>query len=426
MRTRTKIAIDRWVGLPIAWALNLLARVLGVVLQRDHLGRPEDTRTIVVAKFFGLGSILQATPLLRALHRRFPTARLIFVSSFSNRRLLERLSDVDEVLLVDDRDLLRLAASTTRALVTLLARRTDLFLDLEVYSAYASVFSLLTMARNRIGFYRYSTAFKRGICTHLVFFNARQPIRRLYLQLGHAAGAVPPPGDGLTPPRVSESDHLSLAEKLPAAWRLGPERPYLVVNPNASDLLLERRWPADRMAALLEALVRDGHRVVLVGSRDEVGHTDFVRGLVAERERSQVIDTAGRLDLGELLALLAHAACTVTNDTGPMHMSIALQRPTVCLFGPCSPDHYGIEQPAVEIVYKPVYCSPCVHEVDRPPCGGDNVCMQLMEVEEVLHAVNRALGMTAHRGRAACAGTTMVDGLGHPLGIVVRGSVPLR
>jgi hypothetical protein len=156
-----------------------------------------------------------------------------------------------------------------------------------------------------------------------------------------------------------------------------------------------------------------------------------------------VADTSGRLTLGELLALLSQAACVVTNDTGPMHMAIALRRPTVCLFGPCSPDHYGVEQPGVEILYHRVFCSPCVHEVDQPPCAGDNVCMQRIGAGEALGAVSRAI--QAHRGAQAAQGegeavdvparcsdvgdgdgegsTAAIDGRGAPLGVYVRGSV---
>jgi heptosyltransferase-2 len=409
VKTRHKITIDRWFGLPLVWSLNLLARALGVLLRRDHSVHPQTTRTIVVAKFFGMGSILQATPLLGALKRHFPQARLVFVTARGNRPLLERLPGIDACLYVDDASLLALATTTATTVVRLWHLRADLYFDLEVYSAYAALLSILSVARNRVGFYRYSTAFKRGLCTHLVFFNARQPIRRIYLQLGRAAGVPPPPQDELAPPRVDEADRAGLVGKLAAlagteraagpAWERG--NGYLVINPNASDLLLERRWPLAGFADTIEALAEGEVRIVLIGSRDEAAHVAALRERLSPTVRRTVVDTSGLLTLGELLALLQEARCLLTNDTGPMHMSIALGRPTVCLFGPCSPDHYGIDRPGNEILYRPVFCSPCVHEVERPPCGGNNVCMQLIEPGEVVRAVRRALAHDAsQRGHA--------------------------
>lgn len=446
MRTRQKIAIDRWVGLPLVWGLNVVTRVLGLLLRRNHSVSPDDVGTIVVAKYFGMGSILHATPLLRSLRERYPNARLVFVSARSNRDLLERLPQIDERLYVDDRSLAALATSTWVTLAALQRIRVDLYFDLEVYSAYASLVALLSVARNRIGFYRYSTAFKRGIYTHLVYFNTHQPIRCIYLQLGRAVGARAPADQSLGPLHLREEDRLGLARKLLTDHGLDPEASYVVVNPNASDLLLERRWPAERFAALVGGLARDGRRAVLIGSRDEAPHTAKVQAMVAESARASLIDTAGTLTLGEMLTLLSRAACVVSNDTGPMHMAIALGRPTVCLFGPCSPDHYGVEQPGVEILYHRVFCSPCVHEVDRPPCAGDNVCMQMIGAEEALAAVRRAMEIhtlaraaqaegarsdtdvrcTDVLGEADPRGVATLDAHGFPLGVVVRASVHPR
>src|SRR5207248_1413727 len=85
------------------------------------------------------------------------------------------------------------------------------------------------------------------------------------------------------------------------------------------------------------------------------------------------------------------ADVVLSNDSGPMHMAMALNRPTVCLFGPAHPDQYGIENESVTSFYAAVPCSPCVHEVDKPPCRGDNVCMQRILPERVEQAIRQIL-----------------------------------
>jgi hypothetical protein len=98
----------------------------------------------------------------------------------------------------------------------------------------------------------------------------------------------------------------------------------------------------------------------------------------------------------------------------------------VCLFGPCSPEHYGFEDERVAILYRPVVCSPCAHEVERPPCAGDNVCMQLIEPGAVVAAaaaLASAPGATAPAAEARRPPVEFVDGRGRALGLVVRGSV---
>jgi ADP-heptose:LPS heptosyltransferase len=119
-----------------------------------------------------MGSILQATPLLSALKHQYPDATLTFVTMRGNQEFVNRLSNVDEVLVLDDRSLIAMAITTLQTIVTLIRLRADLYFDLEVYSAFASLLALCAMTRNRLGFYRHSTAFKNGIYTHLVYFSS--------------------------------------------------------------------------------------------------------------------------------------------------------------------------------------------------------------------------------------------------------------
>jgi heptosyltransferase-2 len=185
---KQRILVDRLVAVPAAFLFNGAARLLGFLMRRDHSITPENVKVIVVAKLIGMGSILQATPLLRALKCSYPDAKLIFVSLHSNRELLKRLPCVDEILVLDDRSLLAMGTTTVQTIATLVARRASLYFDLEVYFGFASILALCAVTRNRLGFYRYSVAFKKGIYTHLVYFNTRMPVRQLYLQLGRVAG----------------------------------------------------------------------------------------------------------------------------------------------------------------------------------------------------------------------------------------------
>ncbi|HZO82832.1 MAG TPA: glycosyltransferase family 9 protein [Candidatus Binataceae bacterium] len=429
MTHRNRIVADRLLGVPAAFMFNGLARALGALMRRDHSMTANNVRRVIVAKLLGMGSILQATPLLRALKRRYPNARLTFVTMRSNQELVKRLEWVDEVVTLDDRNVLAMAITTLRAVARLIRLRADLYFDLEVYSAFASLLALWAATRNRIGFYRHSTAFKNGIYTHLVFFNTRMPVRRLYLQLGRVAGLPAGEPDTIGPIRVDEADRAGaqrVLSQLPH-WQMG--RPYIVINPNASDLLLERRWPGDYVVETIRRLVASDQRVVLIGARDE---QPYVQGLVERlpaETRLGVANTAGKLTLGELLALLDGAACVLTNDSGPMHMAFALGRPTVCLFGPADPDHYGQKLPNVETLYMPVFCSPCLYEADQPPCRGENVCMQRIRPELVIHVVTR---LTSN---GICEARTLAHEhspdipvvsetpSGNPLGVVVRASL---
>jgi ADP-heptose:LPS heptosyltransferase len=421
MKLRSKIVVDRVVGLPMARALNLLARILGKLLQRDHGISRENVKTIVVSKYIGMGSILQATPLIRSLRAAFPDAEIIFVTGVTCRRLVERLEHVDRIITADDRSLFHLARTSLRTVAQLIGAKVDLYFDLEVYSAYASIISLASLARNRVGFYRESAQHKRGNYTHLMYFNTRNPIRYIYLQLARMIGCEPVDPDRLGTIRIDPEDRRESDDRLSAAGLGG--LPYIVVNVNASDLMIERRWPEDRFVELIEGLLA-WHRgaVVLTGAPAERPYVSQLAARV-RGETGRMANLAGELSLGGLFALLEKASCVVTNDTGPMHMAWALGAPTVALFGPVDPAHYGMVGDRFRVIRKRVYCSPCVHEVDEPPCMGDNVCMQRIGTEEVLDAVKSLLCSRTDSTTDGRVERDFFVSQGKPLGRIVRGSL---
>jgi len=164
----------------------------------------------------------------------------------------------------------------------------------------------------------------------------------------------------------------------------------IVINPNASDLRLERRWPASSFVKLISELQSNypNYTIYLVGNKQESAYVNEIHAHFLSNEL--VVNTAGKLNLNELIALLKQASLIITNDTGPLHLSLALRKPTIGLFGPCSPDQYGQMETCLP-VYQNVYCSPCVHEFINPPCAGDNQCMKQIEVNKVLEAIKQLL-----------------------------------
>jgi ADP-heptose:LPS heptosyltransferase len=398
MRAKSKIKLDRVVGGFLVFFLNLAARVLSLVLRRSHEIDRSQVKAICVAKFAGLGSILCAGPLLSQIKETYPGARLVFVTSQHNAELLDCLPIIDVRLYVSEKTILSTLMSSLAVLIRLWRLRPQFYIDLEVYSYYSSMMATLSCARNRIGFYRLSSGLKKGLFTHLLFFNTAVPVQSLYLQLGRVAGCTKPgaPAPVLHIPPKEKDRAGGLVEWLPE------DAPLLIVNPNASDLLLERRWPIDNFAAAISGLfgLVPGLHVALIGSRGEAGYISRLGGLLVSH-KDRIREYAG-LNLAVFLGVLQRANCFLTNDSGPMHMAFDSRVPTVALFGPASPVQFAcFADPARTIVlYEPVLCSPCVHNVDAPPCGGDNQCMKRIDVPRVVQACHHFLAQSPRDGNS--------------------------
>lgn len=206
----------------------------------------------------------------------------------------------------------------------------------------------------------------------MMFFNNKVPISEVYLQISRLFGV-----------NHTKNELYPLHESLPQLEN-APSKKYIVINPNASDLRLERRWGADKFKALILKLIAHypDKEILIVGSEAE---RPYSKKAVEGIDAGNVKNLAGKTSINELIGLIHKAILVITNDTGPMHIAFACKTPTVCLFGPCSPDQYG-GNAYTTILYKDVFCSPCVHDFNVSPCNGDNVCMKLITVEEVFEA----------------------------------------
>jgi ADP-heptose:LPS heptosyltransferase len=122
------------------------------------------------------------------------------------------------------------------------------------------------------------------------------------------------------------------------------EGPYVVVHPGAS--APARTWAPERHAALVDALVERGRRVVVTGGDDEQSLTKLVAGGRRPEGSGEprggapvdrIVDLGGRVDLAGLAEVLAGADVVVVGNTGPAHLAAAVGTPVVSLFSPVVP-----------------------------------------------------------------------------------------
>ena len=157
-------------------------------------------------------------------------------------------------------------------------------------------------------------------------------------------------------------------------------------------------WPPapevayDRFEALAQRLLTQfpDARLVITGARDE---RDAAEAMCRAINSPRVVSAAGRTSLRDLLTLYALSDVLVTNDSGPAHFASLTRIRTVVLFGPETPALFGSRAPGTTIIWKQLACSPCVSVFNHrlSPCT-NNVCMQMITVDDVCAAVQGAIG----------------------------------
>lgn len=338
-----------------------------------------DPQRIVLIKPSALGDIMHSLPVLHALRRRFPHAHLAWLVNRVYEPVLRGHPDLD-ALVTFDRGALRQswlggAVAFTDFLRHLRLQRFDLAIDLQGLFR-TGLMTLATGARHRVGL----SSAREGATW---FYNRRiddttgvQHAVDRYAKVAEALGA-----DGR-----DKTFHLPVdAESKAWAQRLlaNCPRPWIAVGVGAR--WLTKRWPPSHFAELTRrAIDRFGGTALFVGAPDEAE----LAQQAAAQVPNPVCQLTGKTNLPQLIALLSEADVMLANDTGPLHVAVALGRPVVAPYTCTQIDRTGPYGQAGRAVETTVWCrGSCVRSCERMECMAELTPDRLWPpLREILHA----------------------------------------
>jgi ADP-heptose:LPS heptosyltransferase len=393
--------IDRLAGVPLCFLATLVVKLRHLLRRRQ---RP--IRRILFVELSEMGSTILADPALRKARER-TGAELYFAIFAHNADSLAFTGTIERrnVFTIRSDSLWRLAFDTLAFLVWTRRNGIDTVIDLELFSRFTGLLAGLCGADRRVGFYRFHNEglYRGEMLTHRVAYNPHIHIAKNFIALIDALLSATP-----TVPyskTLIGDDELTIAARPPSAATreavraqiaaLLPRRDLsrlnlVLVNPNASNLLPQRRWIPERYAELIRRILtaHDDALVLITGAPSERAEAEQ---LAAQCSSERCIALAGHTKLTDLPALYAMAKLMISNDSGPAHFSAACGLPTIVLFGPETPNLYRPLGTATAI-YAGLACSPCVSASNhRKSACTDNVCMQAIGVEQVFQAAERVL-----------------------------------
>ena len=353
-------------------------------------------RHALLVKLRGIGDIVLAMPMMRALKER--GTRITFVTGPANADWLRAQALVDDLLVVDFQRVWR----SPRKLFLLLRRvrglGADACIDLTQSAHFPVLLSLASAAGVRVGFANRSPQKRRRnrLYSHAVPFSGREHMAACYFDLLEPFAMPRPERLRLVPPRFSRQDDEAVSAFLGDGNALGAP----LAGIHATGAIAAKRWPFDRWAELCRDLQGRGFRVVAVGDGSE---QEAIARIAAGAGNGGggLLNAAGRLTLTQVFALMPRLRFFVASDGGPMHIAAACGVPTLGLFGPEVPWRYAPFNPRSLFLYRGgrLACSPCSrpYEGSWPTCRRP-LCMEAIRTADVLGAVRRL------EARAAAAG----------------------
>jgi lipopolysaccharide heptosyltransferase II len=344
-----------------------------------------------------IGDVVFTTPILRALRRRFPDARLTYLVEPHAAPVVVGNPHLDEVVVASRPDAPGRLAADLRLARRLRARRYDLVLDLHG-GPRSALFAWATGAPRRIG---YEVSGRGWMYTERVSRDRRLRPRHsvvnqwdLLLPLGF--DPPDPERDGTEMPVAPEAA-AAAAAKLAAAGVDADRHRVIVLHVSAGNPF--RRWPATSFVELIDSLVRsgDGRRVVVVSGPSEHEAARRIGGEARARlgPRAHGVVDGVDLDLAELRALMDRAALFIGGDSGPLHVAGTSGVPIVGVYGPTLAARSAPWRPArfatESVEALGLACRPCDQRHCEP---GDFRCLGSIAPARVAEAAERAMART--------------------------------
>ena len=404
----TMRAIDHWVGVPLCAIVSPFVALLDGI-KNIFSSDQSAPKKLLFIELSEMGSAILVDPAMRNAQAR--GAELYFLIFKSNRASLTLLNTVkpENIFTIDSSSLSGLIMDTVRFLILARKHRIDTVIDLELFSRFTALLTGMCGARRRVGYHIFhGEGLWRGfMLTRKVHYNPHIHITKNFISLIHAAFAqkievpfskieIPDSEVRLEQAIIDPSALVKVRERIEKLakeanihYTPGKER-LILINPNASDLLPQRRWAQQRFSELIQAIHQQypNDLILITGSPAEVAYVEKVR-VVANVKNA--LNFAGQVSFAELPPLYTLSDVMVTNDSGPGHFSAVTPLRTVVLFGPETPALYGSIGNSIAITAN-LACSPCVSAANhrKTPCH-DNVCMQAITVQQVLDKVTKQL-----------------------------------
>ena len=380
-------------------------------MQNTPIQLQSDARILVV-KLAGIGDLLLATPALQALRDTYPQATIDLLVTPDSAGLLDGWNVINNIIVLD-KYLFDYPSQLLRH-PSRLSQLTPLFQQLR-QNSYDAVLLMhhLTLPFGRLKYQvltfateaRWRVGLDNG---HGWFLNAKVKDNgfgamheaEYNLAIAEVVGATIRNRNLFVP--LSDEERKK-------AWRLVYENtavsetasPIIAMHPGSGGYSTARRWAPERFAQLADTLFHDiGGQLLLVGGPEEAQlHQDIMDMMQSAMPKRSL---AGKGNIKITTAVLELVDLFIGNDAGLMHLAVAVNTPTVAIFGlsnhkawgPYTGDH---NSKRASVVRLDLPCMPCFysgHLLGTPEGCSTRDCLGLLGVDPVAVAARRMLKET--------------------------------
>ncbi|MBN1871177.1 MAG: glycosyltransferase family 9 protein [Candidatus Omnitrophica bacterium] len=332
-------------------------------------------RNILAIRMDRIGDLVMTTPALKVLHEYFPHSKIHIMVKKPNGGLLKNLPFVSNIYE---------CGGFSDCAKRLRNKKFDLAIDfLMDYPMKTTLLAYLSRAPLLAGF---DIVGKKGLFDISVTVDPKK--KQMSYHMLDLAKAIIMACLGkevadlsAQPILAADNEHKKTMEVF--FKKQEPSGRYFFIGIHPGGYYESQRWPINNFSRLADEL-KDRYKlkIVAIGIAEEIPLIDKMISAMKYKDVIKIID----FPLDKLIALISVMDVLVCNNSGPLHMAVALNTPTVSTMGPTDPHFWYPSGDKHIVIKKDLNCSPC----NKSKCIRHD-CMNLITVDEVLKAVQGLL-----------------------------------
>jgi len=328
---------------------------------------------ILIIKMTAVGDVVLSTAAFKAIHNKFPNARIYCLTSPQASSIVEGCPYINETIVFDPQA--KSLKSIWQMGKELRRYHFDKVVDLQ-NNRVSHLLSFLAMPKESYGYHngKFSFLLSKKIKNNIRNIPPVEHQFRILKMLGidYDLGLRLE----LNP---SAKDDAYIQGLLDSEWLSGPQV-FVGLNISASKQWPTKNWPLEHMAKLCDILGHKNIRVILTGENRDIS---LSRKLIA-KARAKPASFVGKTTILQLAALIKSCKVYISPDSAPLHVAAGMQVPIIAFFGPTDARRHMPPSEKNVILHKPMKCSPCYSGVCKIKT---HACMVDITPEEVAKKV---------------------------------------
>jgi heptosyltransferase-2 len=334
---------------------------------------------ILIISLDALGNVLDNTPILHALKRKYPVSTIYWLTLENAQKILFNNHLIDKVYSWNDENRMILRNMEF-----------DFVMNADK-SVYAAAFTNETKAKQKLGFLlnedgKIIPANDGALYSYRLGLDDKFKFRdntRTQISILHDTFELEYNKDeciyNFTP------DEIAFISNYKMEIEFDSSKVYVGFNTGCSELFSNKKMTVDQHVKIIRELIEnENHRVVLLGGREDTERNNAIYGSFDDDDKEFIINTPTTEGIRKGACYMNVPHIIISGDSFGMHLAIALKKYVIAWFGLSCASEIELYGRGEKLIPQGLECSPCW----KQDCPYDLECISMIDLKKIISLVN--------------------------------------